>query len=1129
MLDEVKQIISSNERVKQALDALKTVSPGDQLSIHGSSGSFFSLLLVAIKDQIPRQLLVVARDKGAAETLSDDLRLLLGNMSVKILGGHGVSDGVFHDEHRKVEDIEALRGLVTDSVSVLVTHPEALSSKLPEPDSVRGKVLTIRSGEQRSFSATVEHLTRFSFERTDFVKVAGDYSVRGGILDVYPFVGNNPIRVEFLGDNVESIREFDLLSQRSIKGLLEAIIVPDLLPGKENGIAVNSSLMDYMRSDVLLVLDEPELIQSRVEKQTAATVEKHLAWDELEQRLRLFPSLNIYSVNIPLSGAIDLGSIPQAPFNGSIRLLKRSLLDLQDRTFRIFVTCDSQSELRRLKDLLAEAESSFIPKEKQSEAVDGEALLDVARITFSLHSLHAGFALPESRLALVTEHQIFNRIKRMDKKRRARSAGISSRDLQQLRKGDYVVHDDYGIGRYDGLRRIRVSEIDQEVVKVLYEENDTLYVNLNYVNKIQKYSSKEGHIPKLTRLGGTDWDKIKSRAKRRIKDIARDLIQLYAARKHSRGFAFEADATWQKELEASFMYEDTFDQAKATHEVKQDMEATHPMDRLVCGDVGFGKTEVAIRAAFKAVLGGKQVAVLVPTTILALQHYSTFTDRLSRYVVNVEVISRFKSRRDQTAIAEQLRAGTIDIIIGTHRLLSNDISFNDLGLLIIDEEHRFGVSAKERLRHLRADVDTLSLTATPIPRTLHFSLLGARDLSIIATPPRNRLPVITEFTRYDADSIKDAVQREQSRGGQVYFVHDKIEGIEEVAERLRSVLPGVRIAFAHGQMYTHKLEMVMRDFLEKKVDVLVCTKIIESGLDIPNVNTIFINRADGFGMAELYQLRGRVGRSNVQAYAYLLTPHISVLSKVTIQRLQAIQEFTELGSGLNLAMRDLEIRGAGNLLGREQSGFIETMGFETYARILDEAVHELKDLEFQGLFKDQSKSIRKADDTLVQAELDALIPQTYVQSDLERFEIYRRLYSVATVEQLEEVALELKDRFGTHPSEVENLFAVIKIRLAAARLGFKKVNVSDGKMEIEFPPEIQKHFYDRKEVQHIMEHKAHEQSVEVSLKRVGKTLSLSASFFGNCDNRDVLENSLEFLYTTIRKLEKLKPEPVLTR
>jgi transcription-repair coupling factor (superfamily II helicase) len=745
-------------------------------------------------------------------------------------------------------------------------------------------------------------------------------------------------------------------------------------------------------------------------------------------------------------------------------MLRRDLAQLQHRGIAVTITCDTQSELNRIKELLATASASTIGED------DGmpEAEVDLGEVRFSLDALHAGFLFPEAALALYTEHQIFNRLKRRGRKRIPRFKGFSEKELQQLRKGDYVVHQDYGIGRFGGLKKIKVRNAEQEVVSILYEEKDVLYVNLSYINKLQKYSSKEGHVPRLTRLGSPEWDRLKSRVKKRVKDIARDLIILYARRKHLPGFAFSKDTPWQKELEASFMYEDTFDQARTTQEVKQDMETPHPMDRLVCGDVGFGKTEVAVRAAFKAVMDGKQVAVLVPTTILAMQHFNTFIDRTARYGVNVQVISRFKAKKEQTAILERLREGEVDMIIGTHRLLSKDVGFKTMGLLIIDEEHRFGVSAKEKLRQMRAEVDTLSLTATPIPRTLHFSLMGARDLSLIATPPRNRLPIITEITQWNDELIREAVIKEVQHGGQVYFVHDRVQNIEEITQRLREILPGVSIRHAHGQMYAHELENVMMAFLEKQFDLLVATKIIESGLDIPNVNTIIINRADRFGMAELYQLRGRVGRSNVQAYAYLLTPPVSVMPRATLLRLQAVEEFTELGSGFNLAMRDLEIRGAGNLLGSEQSGFIETMGFETYTRILEEAVQELKEQEFQDLFADERRQTRLETDVVVEADFDAFIPGSYVQNDTERLAIYRRLYALQTEEQLRDVGEELKDRFGKHPEEVKNLLSVVSIRLIAAKIGVRKVTVSPRELEADFPPESDTRFYEGEAFQALM-------------------------------------------------------------
>jgi transcription-repair coupling factor (superfamily II helicase) len=681
-----------------------------------------------------------------------------------------------------------------------------------------------------------------------------------------------------------------------------------------------------------------------------------------------------------------------------------------------------------------------------------------------------------------------------------------------------VVHVDHGIGEFDGLTKIKVGNIEQEVMKLLFLENDILYVNLNFVNRVQKYSSSEGHVPKLNRLGGTEWDKIKLRAKGRIKDIARDLIRLYAKRKSEQGTAFAPDTHWQKELEASFMYEDTPDQTKTTNDIKNDMESTSPMDRLICGDVGFGKTEVAVRAAFKAVMSGKQVAVLVPTTILALQHYNTFLDRLNRYTTRVENITRFKSRKEQLRIVKELENGSIDIIIGTHRLLSKDIVIKNLGLLIIDEEHRFGVSAKEQLRKLKASVDTLAMTATPIPRTLHFSLIGARDLSLITTPPRNRLPIETEIVPGGSvqgaqwQVITSAILKELHRGGQVYFVHDRIHNIDAIAGQVKTHVPEARIHIAHGQMPGHQLEKTMVDFLEKKYDVLVCTKIIESGLDIPNVNTIVINRADRFGLAELYQLRGRVGRTNVQAYAYFLVPPLSVLPKLTLRRLQAIEEFTELGSGFNLAMRDLEIRGAGNLLGAEQSGFIMEMGFEMYERIVREAVEEVKQEEFRELVEKghfSAENIKIKNETMIEADVEALIPDFYIESDSERLDIYRRLYSVACEDDVGSISEELRDRFGEFPEEVESLLRLVEIRICASRANLRKVTISGRIMSVTLPPETDEHFYGKpaeadSPFQRIMNRIGNRDIKNVLLKQEDKELILQFTKLQGANIKDYL-------------------------
>ncbi|MBI5471524.1 MAG: transcription-repair coupling factor [Ignavibacteriae bacterium] len=1092
MIEHVKEILSEQLLAQQLLVRIGDLQPGESLAFSGLAGSLRSIVLGSLSEQLRRQILLIVADEETAQKHRDDLNLIIGQQHVRMFGAEK-RHGVDHDiAATSVEDVETLRSLMDAQARIVVTHAAAVLQPIPNPTKLKKNVLTLEREKEYGFTKLVQRLTELGFTKTQFVSTLGEYSVRGGILDIFPFVGENPLRIEFFGDTIESIREFDATSQRSIKELATASIVPDLLgvdsQASPTESTSQSTLLDFLLDNAVIVLDEPErLKQIADEKNVAAAI----SWEELEKVLGMFPRLYFTSLDTSGVSHFDFDSISQPSINSSVKILRTHLAELQSKEYTIYVTCDTEAERERLKDLLAELEPLAEDEERQHH--ESEHHLDVGLLQFSLDALHEGFILPSRRLALFTEHQIFNRQKRRGKIRRARFKGISQRELHELRKGDYVVHADYGIGRFDGLKKIKVRDIEQEVVKLSYEEKDTLYVNLNYVNKIQKYASKEGHIPKLTRLGSGEWDKLKARAKKRVKDIARDLIKLYAKRKHAQGFAFFKDTLWQRELEASFMYEDTPDQAKATAEVKQDMESPFPMDRLICGDVGFGKTEVAVRAAFKSVMSGKQVAVLVPTTILAQQHFNTFVDRLSKYSTRIDVLSRFKTKKEQGEILERLKSGSTDIVIGTHRLLSKDVHFKDLGLLVIDEEHRFGVAAKEKLRLLRADVDTLTLTATPIPRTLHFSLMGARDLSIIATPPRNRLPIVTDILQYHEENIRETILREIHRGGQVFFVHDRVHNMDEVIGRLQTMLPNVRFRQAHGQMHAHELEDVMLAFLERKFDVLVATKIIESGIDMPTVNTIVINRADRFGMAEVYQLRGRVGRSNVQAYASLLVPPISVLPRETVRRLQAIEEFTELGSGFNLAMRDLEIRGAGNLLGGEQSGFIESMGFEMYTKILEEAVGELKEEEFRDLFEVQAKR-ETENQAVVEADVDVRIPEEYIENDNERLMIYRRLFAVAREEQLKEIADELADRFGKAPEQVENLFALVRVRLVASRLGFRKVNINESGLMIEFPPESETQFYGAESFQRLMTFVAQQKNKRVALKQNGTLLILACSF-----------------------------------
>ncbi len=1086
MIETLKEQILLSDNFIALSSRLTESQSGDIRSISGVAGSLRAVLVGTVAETLRRPVVVVTADEEEARKKTDDLNLIIGQQFVRMFTGekHGEGDG-----SGIVDDIETLKALIDKSAKVIITTPRGLAAPLPTPASLKHQLIELERGHDVPFERLLGQLVEFGFEKVQFVETVGEFSVRGGILDIFPFVGEHPLRIEFFGDTVESLREFDSISQRSIKELQKASIVPNLVGGGDASAGRSSSLLDFVDAGSIAVVEEPELIKKELDDLGAAAP---LTWSQVSEQLQYLPRLDILSFSGSDSHALQFETTPQPAVNGSIKMLRKHLATLQEQGYSIYITSDTETERDRLKDLLAEIEP--LAEDEERQAHEEEHHLVVEDIQFSLDSLHEGFVFPGLRVAVFTEHQIFNRLKRRGKQRRTRFKAISQRELHELRKGDYVVHADYGIGRFDGLKKIKVRDVEQEVVKLLYEEKDTLYVNLNYLTKVQKYSSKEGHVPKLTRLGSGEWDRLKARAKKRVKDIARDLIKLYAKRKHSAGITFGKDTLWQRELEASFMYEDTPDQAKATSDIKEDMEATFPMDRLICGDVGFGKTEVAVRAAFKAVMTGKQVAVLVPTTILAQQHYHTFLDRLAKYSTRIEVISRFKTKKEQSETVARLKAGTTDIIIGTHRLLSKDVGFKDLGLLIVDEEHRFGVSAKEKLRQMRVNVDTLTLTATPIPRTLHFSLMGARDLSIIATPPPNRRPVITEISEFHEDQIRDAILREVHRGGQVFFVHDRVNNIEELVTKLQQLLPQVRFRYAHGQMHAHELEEVMLAFLERRFDVLVATKIIESGIDIPSVNTIVINRADRFGMAELYQLRGRVGRSNVQAYAFLLTPPISTLPRETIRRLQAIEEFTELGSGFNLAMRDLEIRGAGNLLGAEQSGYIESMGFELYTKILEEAVAELKEEEFRDLFAGEEQPARRDVPTMVEADIDVRIPETYIQSDNERLSIYRRLYSLTSEKELVEVSTELTDRFGDHPVEVRHLISLVRIRLKASTAGFKRVNIDAAGLQIEFPPESERAFYESESFQHLMTFISRQHDKRTALSQSGKTLILSTKF-----------------------------------
>lgn len=956
---------------------------------------------------------------------------------------------------------------------LIVTYPEALVPLVVGQETLVKNTLAIKRHEELPIETLEEWLHETGFTRVEFVYEPGQFSIRGGIVDVFSYGSDKPYRIELFGDNVESVRRFDPQDQLTVEFLAEAVIVPDL---QDEDAARQQNFFAQLPEDAVLWLSDLQAIGDAATKQLKLLTEayerlpdkeKHptpnelLATDsELIKGTLGFRKVFWSSVgklagsqvdklegtdNVPTSQpanlkpgiAVDFQQRPQPTFAKEFKVLSGDLHNKQNAGYTNLIACNSAKQSERLYTIFndMEHEVAFTP-----------LVLD----------LHEGFIDPELKLALYTDHQIFERYHRYRLKEgfRKNSQALTLKELTQLKPGDLVVHIDHGIGVFSGLETIDAGGSMQEAIRLKYRDNDILYVGIHSLHRVSKYSGGEGDkAPQVSKLGTPAWKNLKEKTKAKVKALAFDLIKLYAQRKSKPGFAFQPDNYLQHELEASFIYEDTPDQLKATQDVKRDMEKPTPMDRLVCGDVGFGKTEVAIRAAFKAACDGKQVAVLVPTTILALQHWKSFSNRMKGLPVRVDYINRFRSSAQQTQILKDLKEGKIDILIGTHRLVSKDVVYKDLGLLIIDEEQKFGVNVKDKLKTLRATVDTLTLTATPIPRTLQFSLMGARDLSIISTPPPNRYPVSTMLQPYDEVVIRGAIEYELSRGGQVYFLHDKVKNIEFIADMIRKLVPGARVGVGHGQLEGHKLEEVMLDFIEGNTDVLVCTTIVENGLDIPNANTIIVNEAQNFGLSDLHQLRGRVGRSNKKAYCYLLAPSPHLLPDLSRKRLQAIEQFSDLGSGIHIAMKDLDIRGAGDLLGAEQSGFINDIGFETYHKILEEAVRELKDEHFKELFADAQEGSSalargsrrdQSDDCIIETDLTMLIPNSYVSETAERLALYRRLDDIKDEEELQKFTTEVTDRFGPIPPLVNELLEGIRLRWLGQRMGLEKMVLKKG-------------------------------------------------------------------------------------
>lgn len=943
---------------------------------------------------------------------------------------------------------------------IMVTYPEAIFEKVVLPKTLSSNIITIKTNDTINPESLMELFVMYGFERTDFVYEPGQFAVRGGILDIYSFGNEKPYRVELFGNEVDSIRIFDPETQLSERKLLQVNIIPNVETQFTTGEKV--SLFDFLSENTIVWLKDWDVIAEKVQQQ----YDDMLGFIELlkdgyqmkgndeEEEIRVLKEITVDDF-VPVStieaqitnrhivefgykpqfakNEIAFNTRPQPSFNRQFDLLIKDLSAHETAKYGIYIFAEQVKQLERLHTIFADlkTEIQFVPVPA---------------------SIHEGFIDEDLKIVCYTDHQIFQRYHKYKVKQAYnKNKALTLKTLRDLQPGDYVTHIDHGVGTYSGLQKLEVNGKIQEAVRIIYKDSDILYVNINSLHKISKYTGKEGTVPKINKLGSDVWARLKEKTKTKVKEIAFDLIKLYAQRKAQEGFAHTPDNYLQTELEASFIYEDTPDQSKATADVKKDMESPSPMDRLVCGDVGFGKTEIAVRAAFKSVVDGKQAAVLVPTTILAFQHFKTFRERLKDFPVTVDYINRFKSAKEKKETLKKVEEGKIDIIVGTHGLLGKEVKFKDLGVMIIDEEQKFGVAHKEKLKTLKTNVDCLTLTATPIPRTLQFSLMGARDLSIINTPPPNRQPIQTEVHVFNDDFIREAIYYETERGGQVFFIHNRVVGLSEMSAMLQGLCPDLSIGYAHGQLEGHELEERIMDFIDKKYDVLVCTNIVESGVDIPNVNTIIVNNAHQFGLSDLHQLRGRVGRSNKKAFCYLLAPPMSTLPSDSRKRLQTLEQFSDLGSGFQIAMRDLDIRGAGNLLGGEQSGFMAEIGFEMYQKILEEAIRELKRTSFKDLFKEEiSKQDDYVSDCTIDTDLEILIPDSYVESIAERLSLYSRLDNCEKEDELKAFHHEMIDRFGPMPSAVEDLFTTVRCRWRAVEIGFEKMTLKQDTLRCYF-------------------------------------------------------------------------------
>ncbi len=1037
----------------------------NHLQIQNLVGSSLSFVISETFKKTDKPFLLIFNDKEEAAYYLNDLEQLLGDKNVLFYPGS-------YRRPYQIEETDNANVLLRSEVlnrinsrkkpSVIVTYPTALFEKVVTKKELEKNTLKVTVGENLSLDFVNEILFEYKFKRVDFVTEPGNFSVRGGIIDVFSFSNDEPYRIEFFGDEIDSIRTFDVATQLSKEKLKKIAIIPNienktLQENRESFLKYISAKMVIFTKNIDLLTENLDLFFKKAEaafndlsKEINHAKPLDLFCDGalIKKQLHDFSLVNFgnerNSENLQQSNSakIEFNTIPQPSFNKQFNLLIANLNEYHKAGFTNYIFCANEQQAKRFHDIFD----------------DSEAEVHYETVVFPLYQ---GFVDVDTKLVCYTDHQIFERYHKFKLKNGyAKKQAITLQELNKLEIGDYVTHMDHGIGKFGGLQKIDVEGKKQEAIKLVYGDRDILYVSIHSLHKISKFNGKDGKPPKVYKLGSAAWKKIKQKTKARVKHIAFNLIQLYAKRKLQKGIAFGPDTHMQHELEGSFMYEDTPDQFTATQDIKNDMEKAQPMDRLICGDVGFGKTEVAVRAAFKAVDNGKQVAILVPTTILAFQHFKTFSERLKDFPIKIDYLNRFRTAKQKTTAIDGVNNGAVDIIIGTHQLTNKRIQFKDLGLLIIDEEQKFGVAVKDKLKTLKENVDTLTLTATPIPRTLQFSLMAARDLSVIKTPPPNRHPIDTNVIRFSEETIRDAISYEVSRGGQVFFIHNRIENIKEVAGLLQRLVPSAKIRVGHGQMEGKKLEELMLGFMNNEFDVLVSTTIVESGLDVPNANTIFINNANNFGLSDLHQMRGRVGRSNKKAFCYFITPPYHMMTGDARKRIEALVLFSDLGSGINIAMKDLEIRGAGDLLGGEQSGFINDIGFETYQKILKEAIDELKENEFKELYpKDLSKPKEYVKEVQIDTDFEILFPDDYINSITERLSLYNKLGALETEEELTAFETEIVDRFGKVPSEINDLLNSVRIKWLAKALGLEKIILKQKRMIGYFVANQQSDFY----------------------------------------------------------------------